>query len=61
MTWADLPRAEAVVAAVAHKQFQALGPGDLGPKLAGGGCFIDVKAAFDEQTLNNSGWRVWRL
>jgi UDP-N-acetyl-D-glucosamine/UDP-N-acetyl-D-galactosamine dehydrogenase len=61
MTWNDLPRAEAVVAAVAHKQFQALGPGDLGPKLAGGGCFIDVKAAFDEQTLTNSGWRVWRL
>jgi UDP-N-acetyl-D-galactosamine dehydrogenase len=61
MTWDDLPRADAIVAAVAHREYEALGVDDLARKLVKGGAFIDVKAAFDEQALKATGLRVWRL
>ena len=59
--WADLPRADAIVAAVAHREYRALGVGELVARLAKGGCFIDVKAAFPQAELNSHGLRVWRL
>ncbi len=59
--WDDLPRADAIVAAVAHKEYAALGAEDLGKKLVKGGAFIDVKAAFDPAALQGAGYRVWRL
>ena len=59
--WAELPRADAIVAAVAHPEFMALTPEDLGRKLVKGGAFIDVKATFDPQALQAAGYRVWRL
>ncbi|MFM2053544.1 MAG: hypothetical protein RL456_1581 [Pseudomonadota bacterium] len=61
LPWEELPRADAIVAAVAHRGFQRLGPEDLGRKLVKGGCFIDVKAAFPEAALRAAGLRVWRL
>ena len=54
-------RADAIVAAVAHKEYQALGVDDLCRKLIKGGAFIDVKAAFDAQALRAAGLKVWRL
>ncbi len=57
----DLPRADAVVAAVAHREYGAMPAEELGRKLAGGGAFIDVKAAFDASALRAAGLRVWRL
>jgi UDP-N-acetyl-D-galactosamine dehydrogenase len=30
-------------------------------KMIKGGCFIDVKAVFDRQTLEQAGMRVWRV
>ncbi|MEO7246660.1 MAG: nucleotide sugar dehydrogenase [Rubrivivax sp.] len=59
--WEDLPRADAIVAAVAHSEYQALGIEDLGRKLIRGGAFIDVKAAFDAGALSAAGYRIWRL
>jgi UDP-N-acetyl-D-galactosamine dehydrogenase len=59
--WDDLPRADAIVAAVAHREYQALSVEDLGRKLVEGGAFIDVKAAFDAQALQAAGHKVWRL
>ncbi len=59
--WAELPRADAIVAAVAHPEFMALTPEDFGRKLVKGGAFIDVKAIFDPQLLQAAGYRVWRL
>ncbi|MCP5286925.1 MAG: nucleotide sugar dehydrogenase [Burkholderiaceae bacterium] len=59
--WDDLPRADAIVAAVAHREYQALSVDDLGRKMVKGGAFIDVKAAFDEAALREAGFRVWRL
>jgi len=59
--WADLPRADAIVAAVAHREYAALSVDELGKKLAKGGAFIDVKAEFDQGALAAAGYRVWRL
>lgn len=59
--WDDLPRAEAIVAAVAHTAYRKLDVPDIALKLAGGACFVDVKAAFDATALSDLGFRVWRL
>jgi len=60
-TWDELPRADAIVAAVSHRQFTSLPVEDFVSKLIKGGCFIDVKACFDKPGLEQHGIRVWRL
>ena len=60
-TWEALPRADALIAAVAHRPFLELSAEDLQRKLVKGGCFIDVKACFDRKSLEAAGMRVWRL
>jgi UDP-N-acetyl-D-galactosamine dehydrogenase len=59
--WDELPRADAVVAAVSHRQLVALSVEDIQRKMIKGGCFIDVKAVFDRQALEQAGMRVWRV
>ena len=59
--WDKLPRADAIVAAVAHKEYRALGADKILGHVVGGGCFIDVKSAFPHAALVASGLRVWRL
>ena len=59
--WCDLPRADAIVAAVAHREYAALAAEDFGDKLVPGGAFIDVKSAFDATALKSAGYRLWRL
>ena len=59
--WDQLPRADAIVAAVSHHEYASLSMEDLGKKLVKGGAFIDVKAAFSQQALTGAGYRVWRL
>lgn len=61
LTWNDLPRAEAIVAAVAHKKFKNLSFDLLTTKLVENGVFVDVKAAFPPEKLRLSNIRVWRL
>jgi len=61
LSWNDLPRADAIVAAVAHKEFAALTMEDFGKKLVKGGAFIDVKAAFDPKVILAAGYQLWRL
>ena len=61
LPWDDLPRADAIVAAVAHKEFAALTMEDFAKKLVKGGAFIDVKAAFDREAIQGAGYRLWRL
>jgi UDP-N-acetyl-D-galactosamine dehydrogenase len=61
LKWEDLPRADAVVLAVAHRRFAELGPDELGRKLIKGGCVIDVKSTLDRTELISAGLRVWRL
>ena len=57
----ELPRADAIVAAVAHDEYKALSIDDLCRKLIKGGAFIDVKAAFDPAALKEAGTCLWRL
>ncbi|WP_119352623.1 nucleotide sugar dehydrogenase [Azohydromonas sediminis] len=57
----DLPRADAIVAAVAHRAYMNLGLEDFSRKMVKGGAFIDVKAAFDPKAFEAAGYKVWRL
>ena len=61
LSWADLPRADAIVAAVAHREFMSLSMEDVGRKLVKGGAFIDVKSAFDRRAIEGAGYKLWRL
>jgi UDP-N-acetyl-D-galactosamine dehydrogenase len=61
LSWDDLPRADAIVAAVAHQEYTALTVEDFGRKLVRGGAFIDVKAAFDRSAIEGAGYKLWRL
>ena len=60
-TWEELPQADAIVAAVPHKEIMARPLSDLQSKLNANGCFIDVKAQFDQNALKQAGYCVWRL
>jgi UDP-N-acetyl-D-glucosamine/UDP-N-acetyl-D-galactosamine dehydrogenase len=61
VAWDDLPRADAIVAAVSHRELISLSVEDFQRKLIKGGCFIDVKACFDQTAFEKAGIRVWRL
>ena len=61
IAWDDLPRADGIVAAVAHQEFAGLSMEDIGKKLVKGGAFIDVKAAFDAKAIQECGYKLWRL
>jgi UDP-N-acetyl-D-galactosamine dehydrogenase len=60
-SWDSLPKADAVIAAVPHKEVLALSLTDFQSKLNNGGCFIDVKSQFDEKAIREAGYCVWRL
>ena len=59
--WDALPQADAVVAAVAHKEFRSLSVQGLALKLKPQGVWVDVKAAYDSKALQSAGFTVWRL
>jgi UDP-N-acetyl-D-galactosamine dehydrogenase len=59
--WDDLPQADAIVVAVAHRAVLARPMADWVAKLKPGGCFVDVKARFDAAALAAAGLHVWRL
>jgi UDP-N-acetyl-D-glucosamine/UDP-N-acetyl-D-galactosamine dehydrogenase len=61
LPWDQLPKADAIVAAVSHREFTGLGVQALQSKLVKGGAFIDVKAAFPQDELRAAGFRLWRL
>jgi UDP-N-acetyl-D-galactosamine dehydrogenase len=61
VSWEDLPRADALIAAVSHKELLARPLADFQAKLNDGGCFIDVKSQFDEKAISDAGFSVWRL
>ncbi|MEO7403143.1 MAG: nucleotide sugar dehydrogenase, partial [Burkholderiales bacterium] len=59
--WNELPRAEAIVAAVAHKQFRERPLSDLASKLTANGLLVDVKGQFDAASVAPHGMQLWRL
>jgi len=60
-SWEDLPIAEAMVVAVAHRQFLDMGAEQLARKVTKGGSFVDVKSRFDRKAIAAAGLSVWRL
>ena len=61
LPWDELPRADAIVAAVAHRHYRELGAEDLCRKAIRHGVFVDVKSAYDSDGLRRCGLNVWRL
>ena len=61
VAWAHLPKASAIVAAVAHREFSEHSIDELLSKLSNGGVYVDVKCTADAQALNARGVNVWRL
>src|SRR5438309_923466 len=61
VSWDELPKGEAMVVAVAHRQFRSVGAETFARKIVKGGCFTDVKSQFDREALSAAGLCVWRL
>ena len=60
--WHELPtQADAIVAAVSHKQYLAMPLADILGKLRPGGVFTDVKSAYDAAAIRAAGHTLWRL
>ena len=60
-SWEDLPAADAVVLAVAHKQFCDLPASAFLEKIVKQGCLVQVKPVLDTAPFQREGVRVWRL
>ena len=60
-SWERLPRAEAIVCAVTHRELTQRPLPDYQSKVCEGGCFIDIKSHFDLQALRDAGLNAWRL
>jgi UDP-N-acetyl-D-galactosamine dehydrogenase len=60
-SWKALPRADAIIVAVAHRQFVRRPLSQYLAKIKVHGCFIDVKAKFNAALLKKHGLSVWRL
>ncbi|MEO8383764.1 MAG: nucleotide sugar dehydrogenase [Betaproteobacteria bacterium] len=59
--WDELPAADALVLAVAHREYLAMPAEVLLAKAISGGCVIDVKSALDRTLVKASGLTLWRL
>ena len=60
-SWESLPKADALIVAVPHKEVLARSLTDFQSKLNDGGCFVDVKAQFDPNLIREAGYCAWRL
>ena len=60
--WEQLPEAaDALVAAVSHKEYLAMSLAELTASLKPGGVFTDVKSAYDPTAIRAAGFKLWRL
>ncbi len=60
--WHELPGgADAIVAAVSHRQYLSMPLADILAKLKPGGVFTDVKSAYDPAAIRAAGYKLWRL
>jgi UDP-N-acetyl-D-galactosamine dehydrogenase len=59
--WEHLPKANAIVAAVAHQELLARPLDDVICKLGAGGLYVDVKCRADAKAMAARGIQVWRL
>ncbi|MFW6082124.1 MAG: nucleotide sugar dehydrogenase, partial [Desulfosalsimonas sp.] len=59
--WQDLVDLDAIIVAVAHREYQAMTPGDFLNHLMPGGCLLDVKGVLDPAASVENGFYFWRL
>ena len=60
--WDQLPsNADAIVAAVSHKEYRTMSLAGLTSGLRQGGVFTDVKSAYDQAAIKAAGFSLWRL
>jgi UDP-N-acetyl-D-glucosamine/UDP-N-acetyl-D-galactosamine dehydrogenase len=60
-SWSDMPKAaDAIVAAVAHREYLAMPLKDILGTLKAGGLFVDVKSAYDQAAVRGAGYTLWR-
>ena len=59
--WQSLPKIDMVVGAVSHKQCLQIDLKKLIDKTGRNAPFLDVKSAFDRETLSAAGFKLWRL
>ncbi|MEO5698788.1 MAG: nucleotide sugar dehydrogenase [Burkholderiaceae bacterium] len=57
----NLPKARAIVAAVAHREYRDLTPGAIAAMGVPGAVLVDVKSIFDAGAVVAAGLRLWRL
>jgi len=60
-SWDELPRADAIVSAVAHTALRERSVDELAAKLVPNGVYVDVKGQVDAAALRSRGVKVWRL
>lgn len=60
--WNQLPaQADAIIAAVSHKEYLAMPLTDILGRLKRGGVFADVKSAYSQELIRAAGYSLWRL
>jgi UDP-N-acetyl-D-glucosamine/UDP-N-acetyl-D-galactosamine dehydrogenase len=59
--WEELPAADCLILAVAHRSFAAREPASYLEKIVRQGCLVQVKPVLDTQPFKREGVRVWRL
>jgi len=59
--WEQLPEADALIAAVSHRQYLDMPVSDLLTKLKPNGVFMDIKAAYTDVRLHKEQVCLWRL
>ncbi len=57
----ELPQADALVVAVAHREFRGMAPARYASLLRPKACLIDVKSVLDAQAARAAGYAFWRL
>jgi UDP-N-acetyl-D-galactosamine dehydrogenase len=60
-SWDALPKADALVVAVAHKEYLAMPPEAYAAKVVANGAVIDVKSKLDAEAVTSMGFSLWRL
>jgi UDP-N-acetyl-D-galactosamine dehydrogenase len=59
--WEKLPLADAIVAAVSHRQYRDMPLPELLAIAKPNAVLVDVKSAYDPTALDSLGFSVWRL
>ncbi len=60
-SWEQLPAADALIVAVAHREYMRQPASELLAKVLPEGCVVDVKAVLDLRAVRESGRSCWRL